>query len=259
MANKSRQGFASRRRAWRARRQPHIRGHRRTALHANLVRRRVWKKMQNWYVRGAGENVMWWLREGVNMDMLSKPPPPFHQGDSLTKLLVEEETFVKKELPRCLSSGAWVQTQYDRLVSKEFFGAQAMAQDVSRDEGAVQGLPACSGLSPSEQLLQGDANPLRDALGGVVSGSTWRLDGVLRLGGRVPRGVDSRFAPTIHDSESQRQVVLLCGSLFRLVRQSDSPAVFVKIAKVLTHALRAPDLEMSGGRDAGLSKMLQTK
>jgi hypothetical protein len=35
--------------------------------------------------------------------------------------------------------------------------------------------------------------------------------------------------------------------------------VFVKITKVLTQALRAPDLKMSGGRDVGLMKMLQTK
>ena len=62
--------------------------------------------MRNWCLRGAGQDVMRWLREGVKMDWLSKPPPPFHQGDSLTNLSEEEETFVKKEIPRCLSSGA---------------------------------------------------------------------------------------------------------------------------------------------------------
>jgi hypothetical protein len=76
--------------------------------------------MRNWCLRGAGRDVMRWLREGVKMDWLSKPPPPFHQGDSLTNLSKEEETFVKKEIPRCLSSGAWVETQDDRWVSKAF-------------------------------------------------------------------------------------------------------------------------------------------
>ena len=58
------------------------------------------------------------------MDWLSKPPPPFQHGDSLTNLSKEEETFVKKEIPRCLSSGAWVETQDDRWVSKAFLVAK---------------------------------------------------------------------------------------------------------------------------------------
>ena len=80
--------------------------------------------MRRWCLRGAGQDVMRWLREGVKMDWLSKPPPPFHQGDSLTTMSEEEETFVKKEIPRCLSSGAWVETQDDRWVSKAFLVAK---------------------------------------------------------------------------------------------------------------------------------------
>eukprot|EP01050_Picozoa_sp_SAG11_P048444 SAG11_NODE_25921_length_352_cov_0.711462_1_plen_63_part_10 len=63
--------------------------------------------MRRWALRGAGRDVMRWLREGVKMDWLQKPPPPFHQGDSLTRLTQEEQAFVDREIPRCLKSGAW--------------------------------------------------------------------------------------------------------------------------------------------------------
>ena len=63
---------------------------------------------------------MRWLREGVKMDWLKRPPPPFHQGDSLVELNEEEESFLSREIPRCLKSGAWVETQEDRWVSKAF-------------------------------------------------------------------------------------------------------------------------------------------
>jgi len=67
----------------------------------------------------------------------------------------------------------------------------------------------------------------------------------------------------IHDSHQRYMTASLNGKLYSCAALpfgwSGSPAVFGKITKVLTQALRAPDLKMSGGRDAGLLKMLQTK
>ena len=42
----------------------------------------------------------------------------------MTTMSEEEAFFVKKEIPRCLSSGAWVETQDDRWVSKAFLVAK---------------------------------------------------------------------------------------------------------------------------------------
>jgi len=74
---------------------------------------------------------------------------------------------------------------------------------------------------------------------------------------------DGYHAVAIHDSHQRYMTASLNGKLYSCAALpfgwSGSPAVFVKITKVLTQALRAPDLKMSGGRDAGLLKMLQTK
>jgi hypothetical protein len=74
---------------------------------------------------------------------------------------------------------------------------------------------------------------------------------------------DGYHAVAIHDSHQRYMTASLNGKLYSCAALpfgwSGSPAVFVKITKVLTQALRAPDLKMSGGRDVGLMKMLQTK
>jgi hypothetical protein len=95
-------------------------GQRRTVLHADLLRHRVRRKMRNWCQRGAGRDVMGWLREGVRMNWRSQPPPPFHQGRSLTDLTKEEQAFMDREIPRCLKTGAWVTATDARWVSKAF-------------------------------------------------------------------------------------------------------------------------------------------
>ena len=67
----------------------------------------------------------------------------------------------------------------------------------------------------------------------------------------------------IHDSHQRYMTASLNGKLYSCAALpfgwSGSPAVFGKITKVLTQALRAPDLKMSGGRDVELSQLLQRK
>eukprot|EP01050_Picozoa_sp_SAG11_P016743 SAG11_NODE_2323_length_3523_cov_5.707652_4_plen_203_part_00 len=78
VADMPRAGAASRRRASRSRRHPHVRGQHRTLLHSDLLRHRVRRKMRHWALRGAGRAVLTWLREGVKLNWRHKPPPPFH-------------------------------------------------------------------------------------------------------------------------------------------------------------------------------------
>ena len=63
-----------------------------------------------------------WLRHGVKLEWIDRPPPEFHQGDSLRRetLTADEQHFLDKEIPRCLASGAWAETTDDRFVSKCF-------------------------------------------------------------------------------------------------------------------------------------------
>ena len=94
---------------------------RRRFSHKDLLRNRVRRKLRGWKLRGAGVEVMRWLREGVKMNWRAQPPPPFHQGDSMSVLTSEEKAFLKREVPRCLKTGAWVETTEARWVSKAFF------------------------------------------------------------------------------------------------------------------------------------------
>jgi hypothetical protein len=74
---------------------------------------------------------------------------------------------------------------------------------------------------------------------------------------------DGYHAVGIHDSHQRYMTASLNGKLYSCAALpfgwSGSPAVFGKITKVLTQALRAPDLKMSGGRDVGLSELLKRK
>ena len=54
------------------------------------------------------------------MNWRSQPPPPFHQGRSLTDLTKEEQAFMDREIPWCLKTGAWVTATDARWVSKAF-------------------------------------------------------------------------------------------------------------------------------------------
>jgi hypothetical protein len=68
---------------------------------------------------------------------------------------------------------------------------------------------------------------------------------------------DGYHAVGIHDSHQRYMTASLDGKLYSCAALPfgwlGSPAVFGKITKVLTQALRAPDLKMSGGRDVELS------
>ena len=74
---------------------------------------------------------------------------------------------------------------------------------------------------------------------------------------------DGYHAVGIHDSHQRYMTASLNGKLYSCAALpfgwSGSPAVFGKITKVLTQALRAPDLKMNGGRDVGLSELLKRK
>ena len=63
---------------------------------------------------------MRWLREGVSLDWRSQPPPPFDFGDSLAELTPNQDAFLRREVPRCLKTGAWVRATDRRFVSKAF-------------------------------------------------------------------------------------------------------------------------------------------
>eukprot|EP01052_Picozoa_sp_SAG31_P020359 SAG31_NODE_1526_length_8004_cov_4.741176_5_plen_75_part_00 len=68
-----------------------------------------------------------WIREGVKIDWVDKPPPKFHHGDSLQtdELSDDEKYFLSKEVPRCLQAGAWRETDDDSHVSKAFLVPKA--------------------------------------------------------------------------------------------------------------------------------------
>ena len=72
---------------------------------------------------------------------------------------------------------------------------------------------------------------------------------------------DGYHAVGIHNSHQRYMTASLNGKLYSCASLpfgwSGSPAVFVKITKVLTQALRAPDLKMTGGREDGLMQMLK--
>ena len=85
------------------------------------------RRLNGWRQLGADHQVLQWLRHGVKLEWHDKPPPKFHQGDSLLKgtLTADEQHFLDKEIPRCLESGAWQETADDRFVSKCFLVPKA--------------------------------------------------------------------------------------------------------------------------------------
>ena len=83
-------------------------GHSQRFAHTDLLRNRVRRKLRGWQLRGAGRTVMRWLKEGVSLDWRSQPPPPFDFGDSLAELTPNQDAFLRREVPRCLKTGAWV-------------------------------------------------------------------------------------------------------------------------------------------------------
>ena len=79
---------------------------------------RVRASIDFWREIGASPLVLRWIREGVRIDWLHRPPPPFHQGISRTK--PEHLEWLTAECDRCLLTGAFVRATCFDFVSKAF-------------------------------------------------------------------------------------------------------------------------------------------
>ena len=71
-----------------------------------------------WREIGASPLILRWIREGVRIDWLHRPPPPFHHGVSRTK--PEHVEWLTAECDRCLLTGAFVRATCFDFVSKAF-------------------------------------------------------------------------------------------------------------------------------------------
>ena len=91
------------------------------------MRFQVRRRLNGWRLLGAELKVLRWLRSGVKLEWLERPPGRFHQGESLKTedLSPDERHFLAKEIPRCLTPGAWKETTDDRFVSKAFLVPKA--------------------------------------------------------------------------------------------------------------------------------------
>ena len=91
------------------------------------MRFQVRRRLNGWRLLGAELKVLRWLRSGVKLEWVERPPGRFHQGESLKTedLSPDERHFLAKEIPRCLTSGAWKETTDDRFVSNAFLVPKA--------------------------------------------------------------------------------------------------------------------------------------
>jgi hypothetical protein len=71
-----------------------------------------------WAEIGAPRHVLRWIREGVRIDWLDQPPPPFNHGISRTR--PEHRAWATTECDRCLQTGAFVRAQTFDYISKAF-------------------------------------------------------------------------------------------------------------------------------------------
>ena len=79
---------------------------------------RVRASIDFWREIGASPLILRWIREGVRIDWLHRPPPPFHHGVSRTK--PEHREWLTAECDRCLLTGAFVRATCLDYVSKAF-------------------------------------------------------------------------------------------------------------------------------------------
>ena len=79
---------------------------------------RVRASINFWREIGASPLILRWIREGVRIDWLHRPPPPFHHGVSRTK--PEHVEWLTAECDRCLLTGAFVRATCFDFVSKAF-------------------------------------------------------------------------------------------------------------------------------------------
>jgi len=79
---------------------------------------RVRASIDFWREIGASPLILRWIREGVRIDWLHRPPSPFHHGVSRTQ--PEHREWLTAECDRCLLTGAFVRATCLDYVSKAF-------------------------------------------------------------------------------------------------------------------------------------------
>ena len=82
------------------------------------LQQRVRASAAFWREIGAPPHVLRWIREGVRIDWLDGPPPPFDHGVSRTK--PEHRAWITAECDRCLLTGAFCRASCFDFVSKAF-------------------------------------------------------------------------------------------------------------------------------------------
>ena len=82
------------------------------------LQEQVRSRLAVWRQIGAPSHVLRWLREGVRIEWLQDPPPPFHHGVAPTA--PEDLQWVSSERDRCLLSGAWRRATDFDFVSRAF-------------------------------------------------------------------------------------------------------------------------------------------
>ena len=71
-----------------------------------------------WRQIGAPKHVLRWIQEGVRIEWIDGPPPPFHHG--ISRVSPEDIARVSSERDRCLLSGAWTRAKSFDYVSRAF-------------------------------------------------------------------------------------------------------------------------------------------
>ena len=199
------------------------------------------QRLEAWRAIGASPTLLRWIREGVRIPFLGRPPAPFHQGVSFGDVTPTQFEFLAKELSRFTSEGAFEPGPRARWVSRAFLVPKPPKPDGSPSWRIVVDLRHLNSFCRTMNLQLETLKRLRYlARRGDFMISFDLADGYYACG----VAAEDRDYFTFEIPQALAQAAGLPGTVVRLcglpMGWSLSPYYFVKLMEPVVRYLRSP-------------------